>query len=98
MNQQQGEPVLYQRSADELASEAVVTVVASLTNQNPMEMEPLYGAIDPDSLDELSQESGGPAAQSAIEQVRFQFAGCDVTVYPDGKIAATLMTDAETER
>lgn len=68
---------------DETPSEAVINAVASLTGDDPLEMDPLSGAIDPDALDGLFQdgEYGGRPPE-----VQFSFNGCQVLVRGDGSV------------
>ncbi|WP_436910534.1 HalOD1 output domain-containing protein [Halosimplex marinum] len=58
---------------DDAPSRAVVQSVAAATNRAVDDLDPLYGAVDPDALDALF-DRGGRAT------VSFRYAGCDVTV------------------
>ncbi|MFC4248865.1 HalOD1 output domain-containing protein [Natribaculum luteum] len=66
----------YEVDPDERRSEAVVRAVAALTNTSPLELEPLYEVIDPESLDRTFAETDG--AVSA--EISFAFDDCAVTV------------------
>ena len=70
---------------DEPPSLAVVSVVADVTDNGPLELEPLYNSIDPDALDGLFQMSrAGPSRTGG--QVSFTFEGCDVVVHGDRQV------------
>lgn len=61
--------------AAEAPSETVIRAVASLTNTPPLELEPLYGVIDPVHLDALFDN-----AALADRSLTFTYVGCSVTV------------------
>lgn len=65
--------------SDRSPSEAVVEAVAAASGLSPLDLPPLYRAIDPDSLDSLFQSG-------ADGRVRFAYAGYDVTVDDDGRV------------
>lgn len=70
----------------ESASKAVISAVASLTGEDPVEMPPLYDAIDPDALDALFRPAQtGP--RRGDRRLRFAFNGHEVTVKSCGGIA-----------
>lgn len=80
-NPGQSEPDLtYERSADETPSEAVITAVAAVTNQPPVEMDLLIGAIDPDALNTMLTTSG---KKNSPVTLIFDYCECQVTVTPD---------------
>lgn len=54
-------------------SERVVRAVATYTDTDPLELPPLYDAIDPDALNALVSELSGGG-------LSFQYAGHSVTV------------------
>lgn len=63
-------------------SVAVVTAVASATDQDATEMEPLSNVVDTDSLNQLfDPTSRSPRTVGTIE---FEYAGCLVRVSGDG--------------
>lgn len=66
-------------------SEAVVAAVAELTDSDPLSLEPLYHAVDPDALDALLQDEGASRSPQCVE---FSYADCDVTV-SDGVVTAS---------
>lgn len=62
-------------------SELLVMSVADIADEDPLELEPLYETIDPDTLDDFV-ESGGTAELDG--HVSFAFEGYDVTVHASG--------------
>lgn len=69
--------LVYDRGRDETPSEAVVQAVADLTGTDPLVLEPLYHAIDPDVLDGVFRQGpeGGVEAEITIE-----YNECKVTI------------------
>lgn len=66
-------------------SERVVHAVAAARDVDPLELEPLYDTVDPDALDRLFASSATP--DPAVRgRIVFGMAGCEVTVYDDGRI------------
>ena len=80
-------------AGDELPSHAVVRAVAAISNESPLDLDPLYGAIDPDRLNELfagPDRGGDPDGESRPRgsdgpEVAFTFSGFEVTV-TDGTV------------
>lgn len=72
-------------------SQRVVSAVADATNTDPCELEPIFTAIDPESLDSLFEPTNGGASR-ASGTVTFEYAGCDVTVSADGAIDVAVRT------
>lgn len=72
----------YDIDGDESPSEAVVRVVAALTDTSPLELDPLYYAVDPDHLDGIFGRTtdGTVRAESSFT---FAFNGCEVTLTHD---------------
>lgn len=64
-------------------SEAVIYRVASCESVDPLELRPMYDAIDPDALDSLVYDS---ATSGATLQVQFSYHGYDITVMGDGVV------------
>lgn len=77
----------------ETVTERVVQTVAAASNVGPLDLPPLYGAIDPDALEALVE-------QMAEGEVVFAYGGCEVTVDADGAVGveetATYNTDSGT--
>lgn len=76
------DPETYQVAADQTVSEAVVYAVSDATDADPLDLEPLYTAVDPDSLDALYARHG-PGRPA---ELTFTFSGHEVTVLSDGRI------------
>lgn len=64
--------------------QTLVLAVAEIADRDPMELDPLYHAIDPDTLDDFVESSGSKGSEG---NVSFAFEGYDVTVYASGLIA-----------
>ncbi len=62
---------------------SVVHAIEAATGVDALELPPLHGAIDTESLDAII-ESTGPAAS-----ITFDYAGLRVTVHGDGDITIT---------
>lgn len=67
----------YERS-DESPSSAIVRAVASVRDQDPLSLEPLYDVLDPDALDSLVVLEA-----STDVTLSFRYAGCMVWVDAD---------------
>lgn len=65
-------------------SERVIDAVATATGTEPTDLEPLFVAIDPDSLDALFEPT--PYNESVRGSVSFDWAGCHVEVSSDGRV------------
>lgn len=61
----------------------VVTVVADVLDVDPLDVAPLYNAVDTDALNNILQ-SGSPG-DDALE-VSFTFSSCNVTISSDGHV------------
>lgn len=74
---------------------AVVTAVADAKGVDPMELDPLANAVDPEALDRLfaSMRDGRLRTEGRL---RFELAGCEVTLASDGTVTASPV-DAENE-
>lgn len=77
--------VTYQVSDEESVSMSVVRAVASASGRSPIgtdgvteALEPLAGAIDPDSLDDVFESNGEAAADEVV--VAFDYCDHRVTV------------------
>lgn len=66
-------------------SERVIEQVAAATNQDPIDLEPLFSRVDPDALDALFSNGAG-ATVRAEGQLTFPMGGCEVTVTADGSV------------
>lgn len=72
--------VLAERGRDEAPSEAVVRVVSDLTGTDPLALEPLYHAIDPDVLDAVFRRGPNRGVEA---EITIQYNGCEVTITHD---------------
>lgn len=68
-------------------SQAIVEAVAAEVGTDPLDLEPLYRAVDPDALDSLTADRD-PRDGRSEAVVEFSYAGCDVLV-SDGAIQVT---------
>lgn len=71
----------YRTTGDQVAA-AVVEATAEANGTDPLEMEPLYTAVDPDALESLV---GGPP-DGVNAMVAFDYEGCRVTIHRGGRI------------
>ncbi|ELY36212.1 HalOD1 output domain-containing protein [Natronorubrum tibetense] len=71
--------------AGEQASDAVVTAVATLTGDSPVELSPLYEAVEPDALDSLVRHARR-SDDAGVHQLWFSYEGFDVGVQSNGEI------------
>lgn len=74
-------------AAGDRPSEAVVTAVAAVDGERPLELDPLYDAIDPDALNTLFEHAR--RVGDSTQRLRFPYAGFDVSVRSDGRIRIT---------
>lgn len=65
---------------------AVVEAVAAETGRDPLELDPLYDAVDSEALQRVVGPDG--EGDPPVEQFRFRYEGCDVTVAGDGRVTA----------
>jgi hypothetical protein len=72
------------RDVSERPSTNVIRAVAEVKDVAPTEFQPLYEVIEPAALDALV----GPAVEGSTT-VSFYYAGCSLTVYPDGRAEAS---------
>jgi len=62
---------------------SIVDAIAVATEEDALQLPPLYGTIDPDALDDLF----GPSPTTANASVRFEHGDCTVVVTNDGRIS-----------
>lgn len=62
-------------------SGTLVIAIADIADVDPLELEPLYETIDPDTVDDFVGSSGLPDVGGHVE---FTFENYDVTVYASG--------------
>lgn len=76
----------YQCETGESACEAVVRLVASHHDEEPMALEPpLYEVIDPDALDALFVDASGRWTRPS-SRIEFPYCDCRVEVHGDGRV------------
>jgi len=68
-------------------SETVVNTVAEAKGVDPLDLEPLYSAVDPDALNRLFRPT--PGTPSTTRELQFSLAGCLVVVHGDGEVVVT---------
>lgn len=78
----------------EAPSETVIAAVADLTGTDPLSLEPLYAAVDPDALDALF-----PTTHVGEERghVTFTYHGCEIVVAADGTVQVSNADRAVTK-
>ncbi|WP_232686521.1 HalOD1 output domain-containing protein [Halobacterium zhouii] len=66
-------------------SQHVVEKVSEVTDTDPTDLEPLFNTVDPDSLNTLFSDiqSASPRDEG---HVAFPIAGCQVTIWADGRV------------
>lgn len=73
--------------AEASVTESIVSAVCSAQNVEPMELDPLYSAVDPEPLAafvrSLSSRPDG--------LVSFRYAGCAVAVHCSGRVDVTAL-------
>lgn len=74
------------------ASLAVVAVVATADNSDPVGLNPLHSAIDTGALDDLFPAS--PSSDQRSRFVSFSYEGFEVTVFSDGTVEADPVENA----
>ncbi|THE64869.1 hypothetical protein D8Y22_10890 [Salinadaptatus halalkaliphilus] len=70
----------------EPASTALLTVVSSILEIDPIDLEPLSERVDPDALNALVGHWTESPTTPHGGSISFPFADCDVTVRSDGEI------------
>lgn len=73
------------RSGTEAVVPAIVEQVAATKDTDPVDLEPLYAAVDPDALNALCRDGFDG-------RVEFRYAGCTVVV--DGEREVRVRRDA----
>lgn len=77
-------------------TDTVVTAVADAKGVDPLDVEPLHSAIDPDALDAIFQPRIGSPPTSL--ELTFTLDGCEVLVQADGEVVVTPPTAEAEER
>lgn len=71
-------------------SQRIVQAAATITDVDPLELPPLFEAVDPDALDALVSSS---AASGTGPLVEFRYEGYVVTVAQGGEVALSKPGD-----
>lgn len=71
-------------AAHQTITHAVVETVAEAENVDPLDLDPLYGVIDPDALEELFTATAGSPRSSG--KITFEYHGHTVVVSNDGSV------------
>ncbi|WP_247730300.1 HalOD1 output domain-containing protein [Halovivax limisalsi] len=87
MTETRSRPTIDGIDSTQPVSTAVVFAIAETTGTDPLELPPLYDAIDPDSLDALFASLDPESASAA--QLSFTLAGCDVVVDGAGRVTVS---------
>ena len=66
-------------------SEAVVSSVSFVTDRDPLDLPPLYSAIDPDALDALLSPIGHQTPDRSLT-VSFEYAGCWIVIQDQSRL------------
>ncbi|WP_338741766.1 HalOD1 output domain-containing protein [Haloplanus salilacus] len=85
--------ITHVRGDDDRPSYSVVVAVAAVTGTNPDELGPLCDTIDPDALDRLIEPAAHRTTHLSNVRVGFEFNGCDVFVYGDGRTVVSSPED-----
>lgn len=67
-------------------SVAIIAIVSNITGTDPLELDPLYDAIDFDALDTLFT-----ADMSSVSRLTFWYSECEITVRTDDLIDEDLI-------
>jgi hypothetical protein len=67
------------------ASKAIVKAVTTATGKDPLELRPLYSAIDPDALDALFDAPAHSVSKQHLT-VTFEYADCRVSAKAHGTV------------
>lgn len=70
---------------DESLCIAVVELVGTVLDRDPVDLPPLHRRIDTDALDSLFQDSPGDVARTR-GLVEFRYTECEVRIYSDGEV------------
>lgn len=76
----------FDSTIDDSASVAVVRSVAAVSGEDPVEMDPLYDAVDPDALDSLYRSSRRTQNETKLT-IEFSYNGYRVRLSGDGELS-----------
>lgn len=88
--------IVTERSTEQASvSDEVISAVAAARGADPLDLDPLYEAIDPDALDSLYRR-GGRERENTPERLEFTYSGCGVVVAEDGSVTVTDAASGDT--
>jgi len=93
MGTQTGTDAVTTVASNRSLSETVIDAVATVSGMDPMDLEPLYGTIDPDLIDGLA--AGPKSATQPPVELRFTWAGCTVTASADGGVVVEPVDESQ---
>lgn len=67
-------------------SQLVVEAVAEREDVGPIELDPLYDAVDPDALDAIFQMQLRPSNNAPTGEIHFEYHGYTVRVTAAGRV------------
>lgn len=70
---------IYHLSPEEEPSIVIVTAVADVIDESPLELEPLHATVDTEALDGMLETADGTEPDVTVT---FEYCGCEVTVTP----------------
>ena len=68
----------------------VVSAVAEVTDSDPVDLPPLYDAVDPEALNDLFTARADPT----VDQVTFRYAGYSIVVRGSGEVQVRPAQDS----
>jgi len=71
-------------------SDVVVETVSAVTGTAPLDLEPLYSAVDPDALDSFFVSTASGTNRTGL--TTFAYRDCEVTVSADGVVLVDPFT------
>ncbi|NHN47557.1 hypothetical protein G9464_08100 [Halostella sp. JP-L12] len=77
------------RRATESVTEAVVAAIADELDADPLAIDPLHDAVDPDALEALFENTDTAARRGG--EVSFESNGCRITVSATGDVSARAL-------
>ena len=77
-----------QRSSESV-TEAVVAAITEELDADPLEIDPLHDAVDPDALEALFANTASAARRDG--EITFESNGCSVTVTATGNVSARAL-------
>ena len=80
-------------SESDQPSSAIVIAISEVTGTDPIDLEPLYNVVNPDSLNSLFDST----APSRLDgSVSFEYCGYQVTIKADGRGFISELDDSDT--